>query len=252
MVNPRNKALKRKSDSFVIENAKAVRLANQPKRIVKIPIATQLKSLQEAYAAVTKENEENVKLIESLKEQVAFLEQRSSPISETESKESQTSSENLDNNACTECIFIGKNEEDLRMHISSNHNLNDPVEKLRFKCNLCGQKSEEKWELMAHRKLRHVTKVKVCKYFIKGACEFTDQDCWFRHENLSTSLAPQTLSVFKCNLCGKTFNNKREFMEHRKREHTKNVSQCRENKSGWCRFASEDCWFLHNNESEKK
>ena len=51
---------------------------------VKIPISTQLKSLQEAYATVTKQNEENIKLIENLKEQVAFLEQRSLTISETE------------------------------------------------------------------------------------------------------------------------------------------------------------------------
>ena len=73
MVNLRNK---RKSDSFVIENAQAVRLANQPKRNVKIPIAPQLKSLQEVHAALIKENKDNIELIGHLKEQVAFHEQK--------------------------------------------------------------------------------------------------------------------------------------------------------------------------------
>lgn len=40
-------------------------------------------------------------------------------------------------------------------------------------------------------------------------------------------------------------------MEHRKKEHTKNVIERRENKNGWCRYVNEECWFVHKNESEK-
>ena len=76
MVNLRPKASKRKSDSFVIENDKAVRLANQPKANFKILVSTQLKSLQEDYTAHMKENKDNIKVVDHLKEQVAFLDQR--------------------------------------------------------------------------------------------------------------------------------------------------------------------------------
>ena len=48
---------------------------------------------------------------------------------------------------------------------------------------------------MAHRKLKHATKVKVCKYFIKGLCEFAEQDCWFRQTDDPAPLVPRTLSV---------------------------------------------------------
>ena len=131
MVNLRNNASKRKSDSFVIENAKAVRLANQPKRNVKIPISTQLKSLQEAHAALIKENGENVKLIENLKEQVAFHEQRTQSIVETESKESQTTENDEEVSGDGEVSDIVNKEE----HIIRQHSLENPL--VIFTYNLC-------------------------------------------------------------------------------------------------------------------
>ena len=44
-------------------------------------------------------------------------------------------------------------------------------------------------------------------------------------------------------------------MEHRKIEHVNYISECRENKNGWCRFSDKECWFKHsditsNNERE--
>ena len=54
----RKKVNKRKSDSFVIDNAKAQKLAkgNETKRNVQVPITTQLKSLREAHEALIEEN----------------------------------------------------------------------------------------------------------------------------------------------------------------------------------------------------
>ena len=63
-----------------------------------------------------------------------------------------------------------------------------------------------------------------------------------------TSL-PQTLREFDCGLCGK-INSKSDFMKHRKLEHIKMGSECKENTSGGCRYSIDDCWFKHN-EKEK-
>jgi transcription elongation factor Elf1 len=74
-----------------------------------------------------------------------------------------------------------------------------------LRCNVCGLKFEEKWVIRAHRKLKYIENGKVCKYFIKE-----EEHCWFRHTDAAA--VPQTLSVFKCNLCGKSV----EFMVNRK------------------------------------
>ena len=63
---------------------------------------------------------------------------------------------------------------------------------------------------------------------------------------------PQTLRVFKCNLCGKSFDSKKEFMVHRKNKHTASVKVCRDSKNGCCQFGNENCWFVHGNEEEKR
>ena len=34
-------------------------------------------------------------------------------------------------------------------------------------------------------------------------------------------------------------------MEHRKEEHPQNISDCRENKNGLCRFSEIKCWYKH-------
>ena len=67
----------------------------------------QFKSLQEAHEALISENKENLKTIDNLKEQVAFLE-KVKPLIEVKSKESQTSFSIEENLSCNECNFIGK------------------------------------------------------------------------------------------------------------------------------------------------
>jgi hypothetical protein len=68
MPNLRSKDNKRKSDTVIVENAKAQKLAKgaENKRIVQVPITTQLKVLKEAHEELMKVNKENVKEIEDL------------------------------------------------------------------------------------------------------------------------------------------------------------------------------------------
>ena len=44
---------------------------------------------------------------------------------------------------------------------------------------------------------------------------------------------------------------KKEFMQHRKNDHTEFVSECKQNENGWCRFDWQDCWFKHDKETMK-
>ena len=34
-------------------------------------------------------------------------------------------------------------------------------------------------------------------------------------------------------------------MKHRKDEHQRTISECRNDKNGWCRFSAEKCWYKH-------
>ena len=109
MPNLRTKVMKRKSDSFVLENAKACKVATEAKKNLKVKVLllTQFKSLQEAHEALISENKKKLKTIDNLKEQVAFLE-KVKPLIKVKSKESQTSFSIEENLSFNECTFIGK------------------------------------------------------------------------------------------------------------------------------------------------
>ena len=142
MPNLRTKVMKRKSDSFVLENAK--------KNLkVKVPLSTQFKSLQEAHEALISENKENLQTIDNLKEQVAFLE-KLKPLIKVKSKESQTSFSIEENLSFNECTFIGKDKNDLQIHSTSEHSSGEALNEFNYTCNLCGESFSAKWEMMAH------------------------------------------------------------------------------------------------------
>ena len=63
MPNLRNKVNKRKSDTFVLDNAKAQKMSTATV-IKRVPVADQLKYLKEVYDALVKENDQSLKVIE--------------------------------------------------------------------------------------------------------------------------------------------------------------------------------------------
>ena len=95
-----------------------------------------------------------------------------------------------------------------------------------------------------------MSSIRKCKYYIAGHCSFGENLCWFRHGENDNSF-PQTITEFNCGFCGKRFDNKKEFMHHRKNEHIKYVSECRENEYGCCSFSGQDCWFKHSEKIPK-
>ena len=75
MPNLRSTDNKRKSDTVIVDNAKARKVTSRTEtdRNVKVPIASQFKSLKEAYEILNKENIENLKVIEDLNYNLHYL-----------------------------------------------------------------------------------------------------------------------------------------------------------------------------------
>ena len=106
---------------------------------------------------------EYLKLIESLKEQVAFLESLRSPIAPKESKESHTDGERS------------------IIHMTNEHSMDKLLRKNPYSCNVCGKFFYAKWEDMAHRRDEHPTTLRTCIFFLQGSCAFEDKECWFKN-----------------------------------------------------------------------
>ena len=216
----------------------------------------QLKSYMEKYQNLLDENNKNLELIKKLKEKVAIIENGKS---EAKSQDSQTISDQTEDVEipCKECIFIATCEEEVKWHMSSEHSIDEPSCEVDYPCNVCGRNCKTRWELMSHRKKEHPTTIKICRYFIRGECSFGDKLCWFSHNKNNKDNIPQTLNEFKCSFCGEVFKRKLDFMKHRKSNHPETISECINEKNGFCRFQDDECWFRHegiqlNNEMVNK
>ena len=83
---------------------------------------------------------------------------------------------------------------------------------------------------------------------MEGNCAYVDA-CWFSHEKLESE--SNKIKNFKLGICGEKFGNKKDFMQHRKKEHIEKAQDCINHKSQGCRFSGNECWYKHNeNESD--
>ena len=217
--------------------------ANVKKNQTKADLLKEFKTLQKINEALEEENKNQLESIAVLEAQVSILE-TAKLVSHTSTQEIQTFANDLAI-PCQECIYIATCEEELNWHMSDAHNQGETDYEPEYPCTICGRNCETKVELMIHKKQEHEKTVKICKYFQQGKCAFDDTVCWYNH-SIRDKCAPQSLSEFKCNICGKIFKLKCEFMKHRKLEHNEFVEVCRYNKDNFCRFKDEECWFKHS------
>ena len=97
---------------------------------------------------------------------------------------------------------------------------------------------------MNHRKSEHPSS-KICRYFKDDCCQFTGKDCWYRHES-KTSQSDSDVNVNlenSCKDCDEFFVEKSDLMKHRKIQHMKNISKCRDFTLGKCSWNSNSCWL---------
>jgi hypothetical protein len=148
---------------------------------------------------------------------------------------------------CNECLITAKCEEEFNYHIWTEHD--DPKEskfEQDFFYKICRISCKTVGDIKAHITKHHTKKVQVCSYFLKGKCTFTDEDCWFDYDydKLDTESVQDT--QIDCRFCVETFKSMRYVMKHTKSEHPSTVSECKNYKTGCCRFQDDKCWFKHN------
>ena len=97
---------------------------------------------------------------------------------------------------------------------------------------------------MCHRKEEHPSHKK-CRYFIKGECMFSGEECWYLLEdNPSHNSNNDDEEVYKCFVCKNNFSSKHEMLDHKKKEHPSKVT-CIKFQKGICDRSAESCRFNH-------
>ena len=97
-------------------------------------------------------------------------------------------------------------------------------------------------------KKKHTKGVSVCWNFVAGSCEYEDSFCWFAHERNKGNMM-QFHS--KCNICDLTFNNRAEYLKHRKKFHIDIVPECKNKMEGACQYSDESSNIILKNMIEK-
>ena len=113
----------------------------------------------------------------------------------------------------------------------------------QYSCNFCDESFTDIHDLMSHKKTDHLDRVSKCRNYSDGNCPYSDGDCWFDH---GANIRACDKTDFNCKLCDKVFEERSDYMKHRKSEHRLLVPLCRDNKKGSCMFNDKTCWFLHD------
>ena len=147
---------------------------------------------------------------------------------------------------CEGCDFQGTSMLQLNKHMNLKHtDKNQPMREV-IKCRNCDEQFSHKWNLMNHRKQKHIETVGHCKKKQDGNCPFSDDKCWWKHQE------KQKLSTehIECYICNKIFQDKPSMMMHRKAEHRSIIRKCDKHLNKSCPFQSNACWYIHDEEED--
>ena len=121
----------KKHDKRCLENSKNSEKDN---------LMLQLKSLQNKYDNLEKEQNESMLLIEELKKTIAAM-------------KVETQVEKVQNSI--DCVSVASCIDELDWHLENEHNYDKPEESEipnPYSCNICGKRNNNNGELMSHRK----------------------------------------------------------------------------------------------------
>ena len=165
---------------------------------------------------------------------------QSSPIKEKPSGKSKEIEYN-----CSECYYQGTSKAELSKHINLKHARQDSKKESSIRCKNCGEQFNTKWNLMYHRKAKHLSTVAYCRNKSEGKCQYADDMCWWNH-------AEKQEGTIECHICNNIFTSRANMMSHRKREHKDLVKICSQFQNDNCRFKSESCWFEHEEKNHEQ
>ena len=145
---------------------------------------------------------------------------------------------------CNDCDYQGTSILQLNKHFNIKHVGKNQLEKEVIKCKHCDEQFSEKWNLMNHRKEKHIQTVAYCRKKLEGACPFTDEKCWWSHQ-AKQMLNPERIECF---ICGETCLDKPSLMKHRKSNHPSVIRKCNKFAQNNCQFTSSSHWYSHEEE----
>ena len=233
---PKTKVSKRKLDNTMLaKNPKAIKqdLSSGASELEALKL--ELKLMKDKYEVLVTENKEKIKKINTLQKKINELEVNKSK--EKSSKPASVQTDNVDGMLCVECEYPAEDIFDLGEHMYDIHA--EANEEYNESCHYCTQLFKTKRDVMLHSKKWHKEKVKPCRNFMKGQCDYTEIECWFSH----TEKVDSVKSKFECSFCGENFDFHSDLKFHKKKQHRENVPMCREEIEN-CHFG-EKCWFLH-------
>ena len=105
---------------------------------------------------------------------------------------------------CYDCHFQGTTATELRKHRDLKHAINKEMEGQSIQCKVCGETFSKKWDLMRHRKDKHIHSVAPCRNEISGSCSYSAKMCWWKHDDIHTGES----DGIKCFVCEQTFESK--------------------------------------------
>ena len=162
-------------------------------------------------------------------------------------------SEHIEQFNCERCDFQATNILILNKHINIKHRVEIGANRKVFNCEDCNKQYSDYWSIMNHKKEIHEVK-ELCKHFLKGKCNFKDDDCWFLHEKKQSQhvARQETQEEIKCYVCDKMFSTRNGMMRHRKQYHPEGLRKCNNVEQGRCEFGPTRCWYMHFNDVEEQ
>ena len=233
---PKTKVNKRKLDNTMLaKNPKASKqdLSSGASELEALKL--ELNLMKDKYEVLVTENKEKIKKINILQKKINELEVNKSK--EKSSKSASVQTDNVDGMLCVECEYPAEDIFDLGEHMYEMHA--EVNEEYNESCHYCTQLFKTKRDVMLHSKKWHKEKVKPCRNFMKGQCDYTEIECWFSH----TETVDSVKNKFECSFCGENFDFHSDLKFHKKKQHMENVPMCREEIED-CHFG-EKCWSPH-------
>ena len=113
-----------------------------------------------------------------------------------------------------------------------------------LECYTCQAEFRNYHDLMSHRKEDHPSN-KTCRYYIKGECHFSAEECWYLHKvKPNSGDSDERNAEFQGFVCKNIFSSKYDLMEHKKKNHPSKIL-CTKFQKRECKRSSEDCRYLH-------
>ena len=215
-----NSGMKRKLDVISGEQVDKIDPSSKTKQPLKAELAIKLKELQINYEELEVKSKKDIEILvkenDDLKRKIKDLEAKNKKLSKIQTE----------NIKCFNCNYETNDNVALKMHIFDKHvwpKGNEEAEDLELSlgprfCRKCDYQAEDGYDLDAH--------------------------FWGEHDDAENE-------TIYCKFCDEIFVSLHDLMKHKKTNHREKVSLCDNFSNGSCIYGDENCWFLHENETEK-